>query len=385
MYAELFSGLHDDPRVHLQKFFTEKYDEVVLVKDISFNSMCEHHMLPFMGQAHVGYLPNGRVVGLSKIARVIEVVSQPAASPGTNDRDDRRLAGRGVTGQGGGRGDRGLAFLHDGTRRAQAGERVRHLGHAGRISLEPVEPVRDHELDLRQPSLRGIERHAVLILIQFILRLSFGMAAAMTLVSPRLVSSGYYRNNLYVLLGLNVLAALAAGGTESPLWPAATAAAISYAGAVCWLYERPRLGLSALGLVAVFDLVALWQTPAAESISAGTVLTVLDPITGGLLLGATMAAMLLGHWYLNAPGMALAPLVRLIGLLAVAVLLRAGVCAAGLSSDVSSGGWPDAGGLLFLACAGWGAWRARRFWLSWRGGRSKSPIRKARPAFSTWP
>ena len=76
MYAELFSGLHDDPKKHLKKFFTEKYDEVVLVKDIAFNSMCEHHMLPFMGQAHVGYLPNGRVIGLSKIARVIEVVSK---------------------------------------------------------------------------------------------------------------------------------------------------------------------------------------------------------------------------------------------------------------------------------------------------------------------
>ncbi len=64
------------PRHHLKKFFTEKYDEVVLVKDISFNSMCEHHMLPFMGKAHVGYLPDGRVVGLSKIARVIEVVAR---------------------------------------------------------------------------------------------------------------------------------------------------------------------------------------------------------------------------------------------------------------------------------------------------------------------
>ena len=49
MYAEMFSGLHEDPRTHLQKFFTEQYDEVVLVRDISFNSMCEHHMLPFMG------------------------------------------------------------------------------------------------------------------------------------------------------------------------------------------------------------------------------------------------------------------------------------------------------------------------------------------------
>jgi GTP cyclohydrolase IA len=76
MYAELFSGLSQDPREHLQKFFVEKYDEIVLVRDISFNSMCEHHMLPFMGRAHIGYLPNGRVIGLSKLARVVEVVSK---------------------------------------------------------------------------------------------------------------------------------------------------------------------------------------------------------------------------------------------------------------------------------------------------------------------
>lgn len=76
MYAEMFSGLHTDPRPHLQKFFSEKYDEIVLVRDISFCSMCEHHLLPFIGKAHIGYLPNGKVIGLSKLARVVEVVSR---------------------------------------------------------------------------------------------------------------------------------------------------------------------------------------------------------------------------------------------------------------------------------------------------------------------
>ena len=75
MYAELLCGLHDDPREHLKKFFQEKYDEVVLVRDISCNSLCEHHLLPFMGKAHIGYLPDGKVVGLSKLARVVEVIS----------------------------------------------------------------------------------------------------------------------------------------------------------------------------------------------------------------------------------------------------------------------------------------------------------------------
>jgi len=76
MYAELFSGLHSDPARHLQKMFEERYDELVLVRDITFNSMCEHHLLPFMGVAHVGYLPNGRIAGLSKLARVVDEVSR---------------------------------------------------------------------------------------------------------------------------------------------------------------------------------------------------------------------------------------------------------------------------------------------------------------------
>jgi GTP cyclohydrolase I len=76
MYAELFSGLRVDPKEYLAKCFSEKYDEIVLVRDISFCSVCEHHLMPFMGRAHIGYMPAGKVVGLSKLARVVEVVAR---------------------------------------------------------------------------------------------------------------------------------------------------------------------------------------------------------------------------------------------------------------------------------------------------------------------
>jgi GTP cyclohydrolase I len=72
MYEELFSGMHLDPCRHLQTIFSESYDELVVLRDIPFNSMCEHHFLPFEGKAHVGYLPDGRVVGVSKLARVVD-------------------------------------------------------------------------------------------------------------------------------------------------------------------------------------------------------------------------------------------------------------------------------------------------------------------------
>jgi GTP cyclohydrolase IA len=76
MYAEMFSGLHLNPGRHLDVTFEESYDEIVLVRDIEFTSMCEHHLLPFRGVAHVAYVPNGRVTGLSKLARVVEEVSR---------------------------------------------------------------------------------------------------------------------------------------------------------------------------------------------------------------------------------------------------------------------------------------------------------------------
>lgn len=76
MYAEMFSGLHVDAARHLETVFPEEYDEMVLVRDIPFASMCEHHLLPFTGVAHVAYIPNGSVTGLSKLARVVDEVSR---------------------------------------------------------------------------------------------------------------------------------------------------------------------------------------------------------------------------------------------------------------------------------------------------------------------
>jgi GTP cyclohydrolase I len=76
MYAELFAGMCKDPREVLRQKFTQKYDEMVLEKDIGFESMCEHHLMPFLGKAHIAYLPNGKIVGLSKLARVVEILSR---------------------------------------------------------------------------------------------------------------------------------------------------------------------------------------------------------------------------------------------------------------------------------------------------------------------
>ncbi len=77
MYAEVFAGIDLDPREHLQTCFCEKHDEMILVKDIPFYSMCEHHLLPFYGKAHVAYIPDqGRVVGLSKLLRVTDIIAR---------------------------------------------------------------------------------------------------------------------------------------------------------------------------------------------------------------------------------------------------------------------------------------------------------------------
>jgi len=71
MYAELLAGMHEDPKEHLRSVFAENYDEIVLLRDIPFYSICEHHLMPFIGQAHVAYLPSGAILGISKLARIV--------------------------------------------------------------------------------------------------------------------------------------------------------------------------------------------------------------------------------------------------------------------------------------------------------------------------
>jgi hypothetical protein len=222
------------------------------------------------------------------------------------------------------------------------------------------------------------------ILAQFLFRLAFGLAMSMAVTPPRKVTSGYFRNHLYVLLGLNVLAALVAlaDPLQFRIWPPLAGAALSYIGAAVWLYEKPKAGVVILAIVAAVSLAGAWlATPALSSGAESPAVQVLrwvDPPTAGLLLGSTIAAMFLGHWYLNTPTMDLVPLRRLVLLMASAVVLRGAVCAVGLALEFQDGGQPQ---LAFVALR----------WLSGLLGAlalcvmtwKTLQIRKARPAYFT--
>lgn len=78
MYAEVCSGLHEEPEAHLKTTFEADHDELIMVRDIPLYSLCEHHLIPFLGKAHVGYIPSkdGRITGLSKLARLVDGYSK---------------------------------------------------------------------------------------------------------------------------------------------------------------------------------------------------------------------------------------------------------------------------------------------------------------------
>ncbi len=102
MYDEIFAGLKTDPSQIMKKFKTEEYNEIILVKDIPLYSMCEHHFIPFIGKAHVGYIPkNGIYTGLSKIARIVDIYArrpqvQERLTQQTADTLDKLLKPKGV-------------------------------------------------------------------------------------------------------------------------------------------------------------------------------------------------------------------------------------------------------------------------------------------------
>jgi len=187
------------------------------------------------------------------------------------------------------------------------------------------------------------------LLIQFVFRLTFGVALSMGITPARYVTSGFYRVHLWVLMGINTFAALAIFTRQDSINQGAASwqlmfgiavgiALLSYAGAVLWLYEKSAAGALILYMVAVISLVAAGlATPWSEATSGiGIALAFLDLSSSGLLLGVTLSAMFLGHWYLNTPTMELLPLKRLVVLMAIALLVRTLVSGTGLYLQASS-------------------------------------------------
>jgi len=177
------------------------------------------------------------------------------------------------------------------------------------------------------------------ILVQFVFRVSFGIALSMSITPHRLVTSGYYRVHSWVLMGMHTAAALALfSGRDafaaSPVsWQLVFALAIvlaigSYVGSICWLYENAKAGQATLVLITILSAAAAFLgAPWPDGLNgARLVAAMADLLSSGLLLGSILAAMFLGHWYLNTPGMQLVPLKRLVLLMIVAVAIRTAVC-----------------------------------------------------------
>ena len=201
------------------------------------------------------------------------------------------------------------------------------------------------------------------ILVEFLFRLTFGIAVSMGFTPSRLVTSGFFRIHLWVLLGICTFAVPAiytarhlSSADASGLWwwqlgMAVGAATVSYIGAVIWMYEASRPGKGAIWIVAAFALMGM-LLPLTKSAEGITILTTLDRITGSLVLGSVTTAMLLGHWHLNTPSMKLAPLQRLVIFMALAIVARmllGGLCAGLEANRLSLSGNLSMSWLVFLS------------------------------------
>ncbi len=192
-------------------------------------------------------------------------------------------------------------------------------------------------------------------ILQFILRLGFGMSLIMTFTSSRLVTSGFFRVHLWVLMGLNVFASLViwtAGAEHVPqqrtnlLIVVITNAVLNYVAACVWLYEKNSMGKFLLLLITILTLGSAYQSTLFPSNATlqHSIIVICDISSAGALLGTVMMSMLLGHWYLNTPGMKLQPLHQLLWLCLAALCLRSAVSAAGTlaylnTSDVETAWW----------------------------------------------
>lgn len=200
------------------------------------------------------------------------------------------------------------------------------------------------------------------VLIEFIFRVTFGVALSMAITPPKLVTSGYYRVHLWVLMGFNTFAAVIAYSNRSQLdelvgtpgWLlglALSLTAASYLGGAIWLCERATLGRRMLVGITCAALVASclatpWSrlsSPLASGLACG------DLVSGGLIMGSILAAMFLGHWYLNTPTMELLPLKRLVVLIAVAVAARMVTSGVGLALHLGATDAPTTEFWAFVA------------------------------------
>lgn len=159
----------------------------------------------------------------------------------------------------------------------------------------------------------------------FATQLACGLAWTLTATSPLHVNAGYFRTTLLVVLGLAVLALLAGWSSLSAASaaPLITAALLAYLASSAWLLERRFAGVILTALVSILMFSLLIVSPFTGEMSA-TIVHVTASVTAAGLLGSTMGAMLLGHFYLTAPWMSLSPMRRLVAMIVIVALLRAG-------------------------------------------------------------